>query len=135
MSLYILRLGEVLAEILEHARGAETPQFAGYCANMTFWLSEYEHIETITRTYTKRLNVMRKARANFMAETGALSSCDDCGDPYQSVKPTTTGGDRQRMLARIRTALRQIIERARKLEIIDVDELDEFFERLSRNTN
>ena len=44
MSVYLLKIGGSLAEVLEHAASAQPEQFAGYAANFDFWVAEFEHL-------------------------------------------------------------------------------------------
>lgn len=130
MSLYILAIGKTPAEVLERAAAARLAQFAGYCANLGFWISECEHLRSIVDTYDTRFFAIREAFQRHLEAGGTSGSPDDCGVPFQKVMMTSTKGERQRVCNRAISALRRVLDRALNLGLIGISEYDGFNDRL-----
>src|SRR5262245_57754811 len=99
MSRYLIEIGEALAKVLENASSSQPEQFAGYVANLDFWLSEFEHLVAASGGFHERFKTMSQARNDYLATHGGGNNLDDCGQPYQGVVKTTSEKERKVILA------------------------------------
>ena len=129
MSKYISNISEILAGVLDRATRAQPEQFAGYWANIDFWIAEYEHLVAIAAGYDQRINAMKAAYDQHIREHGGPHNFDDCGKPYQRVKPSKRG-DRKEAVRAVKEALDRVVERAHRMGMIDFDERDRLSERV-----
>jgi hypothetical protein len=125
-----MNIGEALANVLERAAAAQPEQFAGYVANLDFWLEEYEHLVRVKEGFEARNEKMRVAFEAYATEHGGPHNRDDTGGWHQGFHPTTAKQDRNGMIVRNRLALARIIRRALKLSIIDFPRHDDLLERI-----
>ena len=130
MSLYLIKIGESLAEVLERAASAQPEQFAGYAANFDFWVAEFEHLVWVNDGYNDRLKAMQAAWRGYVAAQGGPHNLDDVRTPYQMALRTTRPKERIGIIARNRKALARLIKRALKLDLIDFPRHDELLERI-----
>ncbi len=89
-------------------------------------MAELEHFVAISNAYEERALRMREAYDNYIELHGGPRNLDETGSPYQGVWLTTTVGERKDVLARLRRAFTAMAERALKLELIELEEFDEF---------
>ncbi|MBW3599095.1 MAG: hypothetical protein KY475_17720 [Planctomycetes bacterium] len=94
MSHYLIEIGEALASVLERATTTQPEQFAGYIANLDFWLGEYEHLATVVAGYDERLRRLREAYDRYLGEQSGPHNLDDVGDPYAAPARTTKPHER-----------------------------------------
>lgn len=118
MSQYLLKIGDALATVFEHAASTQPQLFVGYVANFDFWLHEYAHLVEVQRGYDKRRQQMQTAYANFVAKQGGPDNLDEFGNPIQKPFPTSSRGDQYETLTRVRTALLRLVDRACEFQII-----------------
>ena len=130
MSRYIESIGNALAEVLDRCARSRTEQFAGYCANLEFWISECEHLRGLIEGFDRRFEIMKSASDRYQTQLSHDTSRDDCGVPYQSVKRTTSNGDRERVYGSVKSSMSKILRRAYDLELIDLDDFDRFSDRV-----
>jgi hypothetical protein len=131
MSLYILSIGDPLANVLERAAKAQPAQFAGYGANLDFWVAECEHFFSVVDSFEERFQSMRRASENHLHNHPELGNLDDLGEPYQTVRETTTDGERKRLRRRIHTAMTRVLDRAFDLRLLEIETFDDLNERLT----
>lgn len=124
MSRYVATLGEAFARTIERVAQAQPAQFAGYWANMEFWLAELEHLGMIANGYEQRIAGMRASYARYLEQYGGPHNRDEFGYPYQGVEATTSRADRKRLLARARQAISSVVERALAMGLIEFPEHD-----------
>ncbi len=122
LSQYLLKIGDALATVFEHAASAQPQLFVGYVANFDFWLQEYAHLVDVQRGYDERRQQMQTAYANFVAKQGGPDNLDEFGKPIHTPMPTSSRGDQHDTLIRTRTALLRLIDRARDLQMIGVED-------------
>ncbi len=119
MSLYLIRLGEALAEVLERTRTTQPEQFAGYWANLEFWLGEFSHLASIRNGYEQRFQTMKEGMQDYVVRNGRRHNIDDAGVPFQGVVKTTSQTDQNQIVTRCKDAMERMIERAVSLGLID----------------
>ncbi len=126
MSQYIIKMGTLLAEVIERTASVQPAQFCGYWANADFWMAELKHFVALSNNYEERCQRMREAYDHYIELHGGPRNLDEARSPYQGVWLTTTVAERKDVLARLRTAFTAMAQRALKLELIELEEFDEF---------
>ena len=122
LSQYLLKIGDALETVFEHAASAQPQLFIGYVANFDFWLQEYAHLVEVQRGYDERRQKMQTAYANFIAKQGGPDNLDEFGYPIQKPIPTSSKGDQHDTLIRTRAALLRLVDRACDLQMIESDD-------------
>ena len=134
MSLYIISIGEPLAIVLERAARAQPEQFAGYCANLDFWVGEAEHFFSVVDSFEGRFQSMKRASEEYLEVEHQVGNLDEFGEPYQRVRESTTDGDRQRMRRRVHAAMKRVLDRAFDLRLLEIEAFDDLIKRVTTGT-
>jgi hypothetical protein len=129
MSKYISDVSDLFCGVLQRAACAQPAQFAGYWANIDFWIAEYEHLIGIAAGYDKRWNAMKSAFDQYVALHGGPRNLDEGGTPYQAITKTNSSKRREAVWA-AKEALERLVERAHQLGMIEYPQRDEFIERI-----
>jgi hypothetical protein len=129
MSKYIADICETVAGVLDRATRAQPEQFAGYWANVEFWISEYEHVVDVAAGYEDRFQSMKAARDQYIQLHGGPHNLDDSGHPYYSFRPSKRS-DRLDSIGAVQRALERFVERAQQLGIIGFEDSDRVMERI-----
>lgn len=130
MSLYLIRVGEALAEVLERTRTTQPEQFAGYWANFDFWLGEFSHLASIRNGYERRFQIMTEGMQGYVDRHGRRHNIDGAGVPFQGVVRTTSQTDRNQVVTRCKDAMERMVERAVNLGLIDFNQHDDLLLRV-----
>lgn len=132
MSQYLIDIGESLANVLERAAAAQPEVFAGYVANLDFWVSEIEHVRKVEEGFGSRLKAMRDAGKRYLNEIGTeRHNYDDAGVPLQEIRANTSPSERRKIVTRCRKALERILNRTLKLELIEPELHDSVLKQMA----
>lgn len=126
MSQYSHNLAEAIIRALENVPSAQPAQVAGYWANRAFFLQEFGHYLQVANGYDERVKRMRVAYERYVQEHGGPHNVDEFGTPMQQIVKTSSAAERRKMGSEVRTALKQLAERALNLKIATIAEYDEF---------
>ena len=125
MSRYIVNIGKELCFVLKNACSSQPEQFAGYCANLDFWMCEFRHLKEISDSYETRLIRMTEARNGYLeAGNTRPQNLDDCSEPYQRPRRTTQDGERHRVVEEAMNHLLRFCERGLDLGTIHIEDYD-----------
>ncbi len=125
MSRYLTNIGNELCFVLQQACKAQPEQFAGYCANLDFWVAEYRHLKSIIEGYETRLCRMQDARDAYLAAGNTRpQNFDDYGNAYQHPRQTSKQTDRNQILESAREHMLQFCDRGLQLGTISTDDYD-----------
>jgi hypothetical protein len=131
MSNYIAKLGEELNFVLERACASQPEHFAGYCANVEFWCSEYEHLGALVDGYEDRLAKMKEATNRFLKEDDRKpQNLDEFGEPHQMPEDTSRPSNRARLAQEAERNFRRFLKRGLELECLDPDLHDDIIDRI-----
>ena len=134
MSQYLLKIGDALATVFEHAASTQPQLFVGYVANFDFWLQEYAHLVEVQRGYDERRQQMQTAYANFVAKPGGPDNLDEFGNPIQKPFPTSSRGDQYETLTRVRIALLRLVDRACEFQMIGAEDRFKLIDQIQEVT-
>ena len=74
---------------------------------------------------------MKEASRSYKGTVSSGGNIDDCGEPYQTVRRTSSQGDRKRICSDVRKGLQKFTERAYGLELLDEERFDELENKLA----
>jgi hypothetical protein len=132
MSRYLVQIGESLATVLEGALRAQPEHFAGYFANLDFWIAEFRHLRAGVDGFDQRFLQMKEASAEYLTAHGGRHNRDDACVPYQEVTKTTKKHDRNAVAARCKTALERWVERAFQLGLLRIERRDQLLTEIAK---
>lgn len=130
MSKYIINVGSAIVAALEGISATQPAIVAGFWANREFWFQELQHLRHIHNEYEQRLETMTAAHDRYANAHEGVHNRDEFGIPMQSPQKTTTGGERQRIVGNVHSALVKLADRALDLKITHGREYDSFVEKL-----
>ena len=130
LSKYALNLAAALTDALEGVPRAQPAQVAGYWANRDFWLAEFKHLTKVCLEYDARVESMARAYQAWIKKHGGPHGFDSYGGEYQTVRYTTTKGERKNLVGESRAAIKALADRALDLGITTDSEYDAFLEQL-----
>ena len=121
-----------MTDALASVPAGQPAQVAGYWANRGFWLAEFRHLVSVALAYEERVQQMARGFQDYVRERGGPHNQDDCGGEYQTIRYTTTLGQRKDCIGQARLSLKRLADRAFDLRITNAQQYDDFLNQLKQ---